>query len=47
MLKEFAWKTFEKTGRIDVYVFYKEVSDKKLDSSERKVGKDSAAAVLL
>jgi hypothetical protein len=29
MLKEFAWRTFEDTGNIDSYMFYKELEKKK------------------
>lgn len=25
MLRDFIWKTFEGTGRIDLYIFYKEI----------------------
>jgi hypothetical protein len=28
MLREFVWKTFENTGSIDAYVFYKEIEEK-------------------
>ncbi|MEN8906626.1 MAG: YqzL family protein [Clostridiales bacterium] len=29
MLKEMMWSTFEKTGKIDFYLFYKEIDQKK------------------
>lgn len=28
MLKDFAWNTFEITGNIESYIFYKEIEDK-------------------
>lgn len=28
MLKEFAWKAFESTGDIDMYIFLKEIEEK-------------------
>jgi hypothetical protein len=29
VLKEMIWSTFEKTGKIDLYLFYKEIDQKK------------------
>lgn len=34
MLKEFAWNTFTKTGNIDAYVFYRELSDRRKNTDE-------------
>lgn len=43
MLKEFAWETFEKTGNIDSYMFYKEIDQKKKAFKESKVAEEEAA----
>ena len=36
MLKEFAWNTFEFTGNIDSYFFFKEIEER--DNSVRQKG---------
>lgn len=37
MLKDFVWKTFEKTGSIDSYVFYKEIKEKNSLNAQKKL----------
>ncbi len=44
MLKEFAWMTFENTGSIDAYVFYKEIEDKNLAAKEKTIAEEEAAS---
>ena len=39
MLKDYFWKTFENTGHIQNYMFYRE-----LDSHQKKIGKNETAS---
>lgn len=43
MLKEFAWKAFESTGNIDVYMFLKEIEEKNKVDEETMLAKDEVA----
>ncbi|HHX18246.1 MAG TPA: YqzL family protein [Clostridium sp.] len=43
MLKDFAWKAFENTGDIAIYMFLKEVEEKKRIMEEAKIVKDEVA----
>ena len=43
MLKEFAWKAFENTGNVDVYMFYREVDERGKALAEKKVAVDEVA----
>jgi len=43
MLKEFAWKTFENTGNITSYIFYREIEDNSRVQDPEKIAKDEAA----
>lgn len=43
MLKEFAWKTFENTGSIDSYIFYKEIEEKNKAVAESRIAEEEAA----
>lgn len=43
MLKDFVWKTFESTGDIDKYVFYKEIEEKSREKDKSKTEKEEAA----
>jgi hypothetical protein len=36
MLKDFAWSTFEKTGDIQSYFFYREMKDLDIEKSKQK-----------
>ena len=43
MLKEFIWRTFEDTGDIDFYVFYKEFEDKNMAVKDKFFAEEEAA----
>lgn len=43
MLKDFAWRAFENTGDITIYMFLKEVEEKKRIIEETKAVKDEVA----
>ncbi len=44
MLKELIWSTFESTGFIDSYMFYRQLSDS--GESEKNVSAEEEAAVV-
>ena len=43
VLKEFVWKTFEDTGNIDSYMFFKEIEESIKTVSESKIAEEEAA----
>lgn len=43
MLKDFAWNTFEFTGNIDSYIFYREINEKNRAEDERITAEAEAA----
>lgn len=43
MLQDFAWNTFEKTGNIDAYVFFKEIQEKRNLINETKAAEQEVA----
>lgn len=43
MLKDFAWKAFENTGDITIYMFLKEIEEKKRVIEETTIMKDEVA----
>lgn len=43
MLKEFAWKTFEFTGSIDSYIFYREIEERDSAAEQRRMAEAEAA----
>jgi len=43
MLRDLIWKAFEKTGEIDKYIFYKEVSEKGYIKDEIVTTKEEVA----
>ncbi|HPD01552.1 MAG TPA: YqzL family protein [Acetivibrio sp.] len=43
MLKEFAWKMFEKTGDISMYMFLKEIEEKTRTVDETEIAMDEVA----
>jgi hypothetical protein len=43
MLRDLIWKAFEKTGEIDKYIFYKEVSEKGYVKNEIVTTKEEVA----
>lgn len=43
MLKEFVWNTFEKTGNVDLYVFFREIEAKNRGISEHNTAVEEAA----
>ena len=43
MLKEFVWKTFENTGGIEFYMFYREIEEKSIGLCEGSLAVDEAA----
>jgi hypothetical protein len=45
MLKEFAWKTFEKTGNIESYLFYRDFTTlDKLNADNESINEEVAIA---
>lgn len=44
MLKDFAWSTFEFTGNIDSYFFFKEMEERK-STAEQKEAAEAEAAI--
>lgn len=46
MLMEFIWKTFENTGNIESYIFYKEIEKNSNAVHERKIAEEEAATGL-
>jgi hypothetical protein len=43
VLKEFAWRTFESTGSINAYVFYKEIELKNRLDTESEFAEEEVA----
>ncbi len=43
MLKDFVWKTFEFTGDIDNYMFFKEIEEKNKVLNESRIAEDEVA----
>ncbi|MDD2637227.1 MAG: YqzL family protein [Bacteroidales bacterium] len=43
MLKDFFWRTFENTGNIDNYMFFKELSNFENQNNEIKQAKNESA----
>lgn len=43
MLKDFAWRAFENTGDITIYMFLKEIEEKQRIIAEAKMVKDEVA----
>ena len=43
MFKEFIWRTFEDTGDIDFYVFYKEFEGKNKAGKDKFIAEEEAA----
>ena len=43
MLKDFAWNTFESTGSIDSYFFYKEIEKRKPAVEQKDIAEEEAA----
>lgn len=43
MLKEFAWKMFEKTGDISMYMFLKEIEEKTRTVDGTEIARDEVA----
>jgi hypothetical protein len=43
MLKEFAWKMFEKTGDISMYMFLKEIEEKIRTVDGTEIARDEVA----
>jgi hypothetical protein len=43
MLKDFAWNTFEHTGNIDSYIFYREIDERNRAEDERGIAEAEAA----
>ncbi len=43
MLKEFAWRTFEKTGSISSYLFYKEMASEESKGKVREITEEEVA----
>lgn len=42
-LREFVWKTFENTGSIDAYSFYREIEEKRKVLDERQTAEEEVA----
>ncbi|MCX8130261.1 MAG: YqzL family protein [Clostridia bacterium] len=45
MLREFVWKTFENTGSLDAYVFFKEIEEKNRIKQDSSIAEEEAASV--
>lgn len=45
MLREFVWKTFENTGSIDAYVFYKEIEEKNQLTKDKTTAMEETVGV--
>ncbi len=45
MLREFAWKTFENTGSVNAYVFYREIETYRRQESQTKLAQDEVASI--
>ncbi len=43
MLKEFVWRTFENTGNVDAYIFYKEIEERNKVPAFNNIAEDEAA----
>lgn len=43
MLKDFAWNSFEHTGNIDFYIFYREINERNRAEDERIIAEAEAA----
>lgn len=43
MLKDFAWNTFEHTGNIDSYIFYREINERNRVDDEIIIAEAEAA----
>ena len=43
MLKDFAWNTFEYTGNIDSYFFFKEIEERKNAAEQKGIAEAEAA----
>ncbi len=43
MLKDFAWNTFEFTGSIDSYFFFKEIEEKNSGAEQKGIAEAEAA----
>lgn len=43
MLKDFAWNTFEFTGNIDSYFFFKEIEERKNTSEQKEIDEAETA----
>lgn len=46
MLKDFAWNTFEYTGNIYSYIFFKEIEERNLAAEQGKMAESEAATSL-
>jgi len=44
VLREFAWKTFENTGSVDAYVFYREIENFRKRNSQTRIAQDEVAS---
>ncbi|MCX7710305.1 MAG: YqzL family protein [Clostridia bacterium] len=47
MLKEFVWKTFENTGDVNYYMFYREIEEKNRKMSESSAADEAAVSNLM
>lgn len=45
MLREFVWRTFENTGSLDAYMFYKEIEEKKRLVKDHSMAQEEAATM--
>jgi hypothetical protein len=43
MLKDFVWNTFEYTGNIESYIFFKELEQTKKPTEDRRMAEEEAA----
>lgn len=43
MLRDFAWYTFEKTGSLESYIFFKQLEDKGTFPEEQTIAEQEAA----
>ena len=43
VLKDFAWNTFEFTGSIDSYFFFKEIEERNKGAEQKEIAEEEAA----
>lgn len=43
LLKEFAWRVFERTGNINAYMFYKDIQNNDVALNEKNLAEEEVA----